>query len=148
MFSKEVSGAVMKSGGNISILSADLVIVGNIKSTGSLEIEGKVDGDIEGCNVTLRESAVVNGTIVAKTLCVKGKFKGEIKSDKLIVSSKGDISGITGYTTLAVEEGASIAGELKRIENFKEEIKERRQEKKKDDNKKADVEETTKEKPI
>jgi cytoskeletal protein CcmA (bactofilin family) len=117
MFSEKVTSAI--KGGNTSVLSVDLNIVGNIKSDGVLEVEGKIEGDINGNTVTLRESSVVHGTVIAKTVNVKGKFNGSIKSEKVSISGKAEIVGNIDYVTLSVEDGSSIFGELKRVDNLK-----------------------------
>ena len=115
MFGKEVN----LSKGNTSIISKDLSIKGNLKSEGLLEIEGKIDGDIDGNVITLRETAVVNGNIIAKVVNVKGKFDGIIKSERINISGRADIRGTLEYVSLCVEDGASIDGELKRVNDVK-----------------------------
>ena len=115
MFGKEVN----LSKGNTSIISKDLSIKGNLTSEGLLEIEGRIEGDIIGNIITLRETANVNGNITAKILNIKGKFDGTIKSERINISGKADIKGTLEYVSLCVEDGASIEGELKRVSDFK-----------------------------
>ncbi len=115
MFGKEIN----LSKGNTSIISKDLNIKGNLNSEGLLEIEGKIDGDINGNIITLRETASVSGNITAKTLNIKGKFTGIIKSERINISGKADIKGTLEYVSLCVEDGASIEGDLKRASEIK-----------------------------
>lgn len=115
MFGKEVS--LTKSG--TSIISKDLTIKGNLYSEGLLEIEGSIDGDINGNVVTLRESANVKGNILTKVLNLKGKFNGFIKSERINISGKANIKGTLEYISLCVEDGATIDGDLKRVNEIK-----------------------------
>ncbi len=115
MFGKEIN----LSKGNTSIISKDLSIKGNLNSEGLLEIEGKIDGDINGNIITLRETSSVNGNITAKILNIKGKFTGIIKSERINISGKADIKGTLEYISLCVEDGATIEGDLKRVSEIK-----------------------------
>lgn len=115
MFGKEIN----LSKGNTSIISRDLSIKGNLNSEGLLEIEGIIDGDINGNIITLRESASVSGNITAKILNIKGKFTGIIKSERINISGKADIKGTLEYISLCVEDGSSIEGDLKRVSQIK-----------------------------
>ena len=108
------NGKSMSQKGNISIISSDTNINGNIVSKEILEIEGKIEGDINGNIVTLRETAFVKGNIIAKTVNVKGNFSGILKTDKCFVSKDGVLNGTLEYNFLCVEEGANIEADLKR----------------------------------
>jgi cytoskeletal protein CcmA (bactofilin family) len=111
MFAEKVNSI---KNSNMSVFAPNLNVTGNVKSEGILEIEGKIKGDIIGNTVTLRESASVEGTILAQVVNVKGKFEGTIKSEKINISGKASINGTLEYMTLSVEDGASIFGDLKR----------------------------------
>ena len=120
MFDKGIS--IPKNSG-VSIISKDTSIKGNINSTGALEIEGDIKGDITGNIVTLRETSDVDGNIVAKVLNLKGKFNGILKSEKINISKTANIKGTLEYITLCVEEGAIIEADLKRVNDIKLDIK-------------------------
>jgi cytoskeletal protein CcmA (bactofilin family) len=109
----------MSTANNTSIFSKDLSIIATIICENVLEIEGKVEGEIIGNTITIRETGNVKGNITAKVLSVKGKFVGDIKSERVNVSSKADINGNIEYVTLCVEDGALINGDLKRVNDIK-----------------------------
>ena len=50
-----------------SVLSSDLHIVGNLKTSGDIQIEGTVEGDIRAHLLTVGEGATVKGEVVAST---------------------------------------------------------------------------------
>ena len=53
-----------------SVLSADLTITGNIKTTGDINIEGNVEGDIRAHLLTVGEGATVKGECIADDVVV------------------------------------------------------------------------------
>jgi len=101
------------SGGGTSVLAKDILIKGNIFSDGVTEIQGKVEGDINGNVITVREDGIVTGNISSKILNIKGKFNGIAKSEKINISKDGKVNGTLQYETLGVEDGAFIEGNLK-----------------------------------
>ncbi|HSQ97894.1 MAG TPA: polymer-forming cytoskeletal protein [Rickettsiales bacterium] len=104
---------------SISLISTGLSINGILKSEETLDIEGKIEGDIVGNIVTIRELGEVQGNIIAKILNIKGKFNGKIKSERLNIAKQADIKGTFEYISMCVEDGAKIEGELKKIDEIK-----------------------------
>ncbi|MBL6664330.1 MAG: polymer-forming cytoskeletal protein [Rickettsiales bacterium] len=98
-----------------TIISRDVVMEGDIKSTGLIEIEGKFNGTINGNFIVIRESGFVDGTISAESLVVKGEVTGNINAKSINIANKAKINGNIDYGTLSVEDGACIDGNFKRI---------------------------------
>ena len=48
-----------------SVLSSDLHITGNMKTTGDIQVEGTVEGDIRAHLLTVGETATIKGEIIA-----------------------------------------------------------------------------------
>ena len=63
-----------------SVLSADLTIVGNLRTTGDIQVEGTVEGDIRAHLLTVGETATIRGEIVADDIVVNGRVIGDRKS--------------------------------------------------------------------
>ena len=55
-----------------SLLSSDLVITGNLKTSGDIQIEGTVKGDIRAHSLTVGESARIDGEILPDDVVVHG----------------------------------------------------------------------------
>ena len=53
-----------------SVLSADLTVVGNLRTSGDIQVEGVVEGDIRAHLLTVGESATIRGEIVADDVVV------------------------------------------------------------------------------
>ena len=98
-----------------TIIARDLKIEGEIISAGLIEIEGVVKGTIKGNSVILREEGYVEGTIIAESLSIRGKFDGTIRAKNISITSKAKVIGNIEYGSLSVEDGASIDGQFKMI---------------------------------
>jgi len=109
----EVMSANFKS--TPTIIARDLKIEGEIISAGLIEIEGVVKGTIKGNSVILREEGYVEGTIIAESLSIRGKFDGTIRAQNISITSKAKVIGNIEYGSLSVEDGASIDGQFKMI---------------------------------
>ena len=98
--------------GSKNVLNSDVEIKGNIKFSGELTFDGKVDGEIQSDGVlTLGDSAVVNGNISAQTVIVRGKVTGNIHAkDKIEIKAKTELFGDIRASKLSVEEGVTFVG--------------------------------------
>ncbi len=98
-----------------TILSQDLVVVGEIASSGIIEIEGRIKGNIRGNAVILRENGFIEGDIYAESLSIRGNFEGNIYAQNIDISSSAKISGDIEYKSLSVEDGACIDARFKKL---------------------------------
>jgi cytoskeletal protein CcmA (bactofilin family) len=98
-----------------TIIARDLKIEGQINSTGLIEIEGIINGTINGNSVILREEGVVEGAIFAESLSLRGTFNGNIKAKHINIANKAHVTGEIVYESLCVEDGACIDGQFKKL---------------------------------
>lgn len=103
-------------GGVPSIISADLKIVGDLLSGGDLQIDGAVEGDITSRSLTIGESAVVRGALVAETVRVYGSVFGEVRANSVTLSKTAKVEGDISHQSLSMEAGADLVGKLSRLE--------------------------------
>jgi len=97
-----------------STLSSDLMIKGNLKTTGDLQIEGMVDGDIRAHLLTVGEGATVKGEIVADDVVVNGRIIGRVRGLKVRLTSTARVEGDIIHKTIAIESGAHFEGSVQR----------------------------------
>jgi cytoskeletal protein CcmA (bactofilin family) len=97
-----------------STLSSDLVIKGNLKTTGDLQIEGVVDGDIRAHLLTVGEGATVKGEIIADDVVVNGRIIGRVRGLKVRLTSSARVEGDIIHKTIAIESGAHFEGSVQR----------------------------------
>jgi cytoskeletal protein CcmA (bactofilin family) len=97
-----------------SILSADLVITGNLKTTGDIQIEGTVEGDIRAHLLTVGEGATVKGECIADDVVVNGRVIGRVRGLKVRLTSSARVEGDIIHKTIAIESGAHFEGSVQR----------------------------------
>lgn len=97
-----------------STLSADLLITGNIKTTGDVQIEGKVKGDIRAHLLTIGDGATVEGECVADDVVVNGRVVGRVRGLKVRLTSTARVEGDIIHKTIAIESGAHFEGTVQR----------------------------------
>jgi cytoskeletal protein CcmA (bactofilin family) len=80
-----------------SVIGRGAVVHGNVRGEGSIEILGRVEGDVVvGGEVVLGESALVLGDVTGTELSVSGTVRGNLR----------------GSHTLRLEGGARVVGDL------------------------------------
>jgi cytoskeletal protein CcmA (bactofilin family) len=97
-----------------STLSQDLLIVGNLKTTGDIQVEGQVEGDIHAHLLTVGETAVIKGEIVADDVVVNGRIVGRVRGLKVRLTSTARVEGDIIHKTIAIESGAHFEGSVQR----------------------------------
>jgi len=95
-----------------NILNADVEIKGNLKFSGELTLEGKLDGEIQSeGTLHLGDSAVVQGNISVGSVVVRGKVTGNVTAkDKIEVKSRTELFGDIRAAKLVIEEGVTFVG--------------------------------------
>ena len=104
---------------NPSLIAGSVAIVGDIKNGDSIEIEGSIDGNIFANIVTIRETGRIKGNIKCSVFNIKGNFDGNAFCEKINISDTAVVNGVLEYKFLAVDYGANINCELKRITDDK-----------------------------
>lgn len=56
-----------------SVLSSDLHVTGNLKTTGDIQVEGTVEGDIRAHLLTIGEGATIRGEVIADDVVILQK---------------------------------------------------------------------------
>jgi cytoskeletal protein CcmA (bactofilin family) len=100
-----------------SVLSADLTVVGNMRTSGDIQVEGVVEGDIRAHLLTIGESATIRGEIVADDIVVNGRVIGRVRGLKVRLTSSARVEGDIIHKTIAIESGAHFEGSVQRQED-------------------------------
>src|SRR5216117_532016 len=100
------------SGTSKNVLNSDVEIKGNLKFSGELTLEGKLEGEVQTDGVlNLGDTADVNGNINAKSVVVRGKINGNINAkEKIETKAKAELFGDIRATKLVVEENVTFVG--------------------------------------
>jgi len=97
-----------------SQLSSDLLITGNVKTTGDIMVEGQVEGDIRAHLLTVGEGATVKGEVVADDVVIHGRIVGRVRGLKVRLTSTARVEGDIIHKTIAIESGAHFEGSVQR----------------------------------
>jgi cytoskeletal protein CcmA (bactofilin family) len=87
-----------------------LVVIGTLTSTGDIQIDGRVDGDIRSGSVTIGEKANFQGEIIAEECTIRGRVQGIVRARKVQLSGTCHMEGTILHEALAVEVGAFFEG--------------------------------------
>ncbi|OUS20870.1 hypothetical protein A9Q95_11495 [Rhodobacterales bacterium 59_46_T64] len=112
--SGEFKASAPKAKPPASVLSADLTVTGNLKTTGDIQIEGTIEGDIRAHLLTVGEGATVRGEVVADDVVVNGRIVGRVRGLKVRLTSTARVEGDIIHKTIAIESGAHFEGSVQR----------------------------------
>ena len=93
-----------------SVLAADLKITGDIRSSGSVELLGEVEGTLQAQSLVIGGDGSMAGDISATEVDVKGQHTGRIATQSLSLRATSQVSADIGYSSLVIESGAQIEG--------------------------------------
>ena len=95
-----------------SMITSDVEIKGSIKSAGSVNLDGKLDGDLTCAgDAVIGKNATVKATISANSVSVEGAVNGSIVvKDKIEMKSTAKIMGDIKARRLSVEDGVTFVG--------------------------------------
>ncbi len=97
-----------------SIISSNLAIEGRIRSTGDLQMDGYVEGNIHVKRLVVGKGAEVNGHVFAEEAVVYGQVAGDINANKVDLREGCHVEGKILHQTILIELGAQFAGDCRR----------------------------------
>jgi cytoskeletal protein CcmA (bactofilin family) len=100
-----------------SVIGPDLTINGNLISKGEVQIDGEVQGDIQGTYVVIGEKARITGGIVAEEIVVRGHVMGSVRGKRVMLQSSSHVEGDIFHQALAIEQGAFFEGKSRRMDD-------------------------------
>ena len=100
-----------------SIISADMVINGTLNSTGDIQIDGRIEGDVRSVGLIIGEKAEIHGEVYAEDVTVRGKVVGRIRARKVLLAATSHVEGDILHEAFAVESGAFFEGNCRHSEN-------------------------------
>lgn len=116
LLAPKVAGKEGKSN-STTLIAKDTEVFGDIKFSGSLEIEGCVFGSITanpGVEATIRvmENGRIEGDIHVPKANLNGEIKGNVHAKNLELAAKARIDGNVHYQALEMTKGAQVNGNL------------------------------------
>ena len=90
-------------------------VEGKVIGGEDLTIDGDVEGSIElgGHSLTIGQEANINANLLAKTVVISGKVKGNIKGvEKVDLSSTASVTGDITAPRFSMADGATVTGKI------------------------------------
>ena len=103
-----------------SHIGETLQLEGDLRSSGSIDVAGLINGNVFVQEMTVTETGSVRGSLEATGIEINGHVEGKITADSVIIGRNAVIKGDVFFKdTLKTEEGADIDGYIKRINSGK-----------------------------
>ena len=95
-----------------AVITEDVEIVGTIKSGNGLQINGKLNGDLNcSSDVVVGQTANIKGNMSVNSATIHGQISGNvIAKDRIELKSSARINGDVKAKRLTVEDGVSFVG--------------------------------------
>ena len=116
---RSIEGSKINHSGR-SHIGETMQLEGDLRTSGSIDIAGLINGNVFVSELTITETGSVRGSVEATTIEINGHLEGKITADTVIVGRTAVVKGdIFFKNSLKTEEGADIDGYIKRINNGK-----------------------------
>lgn len=98
----------------VSVIGPGMEIVGNIKSEGTVRVEGRVEGSVTAAkSVVVGREGVVDGDIVTQDVVVSGKVVGTISGESRVeLQETCRVEGDIRSRRIKLDEGGRVEGRL------------------------------------
>jgi cytoskeletal protein CcmA (bactofilin family) len=98
-----------------SVIGSSTVIRGNVRGDSSLQILGRVEGDVAvSGDLALGPDAAVVGALSGARITISGSVEGDVTaSDAVIVTETGKVVGDLTAPRIGMSEGALVRGSVK-----------------------------------
>lgn len=100
--------------GVASVIGPDLSITGNLESTGEVQIDGELQGDVHAGRIVVGEQAMITGALIADEIVIGGNVQGSIRGNNVTFQAASRIEGDVFHKTLTIEQGAYFEGKSRR----------------------------------
>jgi cytoskeletal protein CcmA (bactofilin family) len=107
-------------GSEVTSISSAMTVVGKLSGSGTVQVFGRVEGELNASVLMISDGAEVEGNVVAEELTVGGRVNGTIHANRVQLSSTADVQGDIFHRSLAIEENARFEGTSRHDDGVKE----------------------------
>ena len=106
------------AGHTTTLISKDAEIIGDIKFSGDLEIQGQVTGNIiakddAAAMIRIVEGGKIEGSIHAPKVIINGTLVGDVHaSEHIELAAKANVQGNVHYSLIEMVKGSQVNGNL------------------------------------
>ncbi|MFT3726347.1 MAG: polymer-forming cytoskeletal protein [Terricaulis sp.] len=96
-------------------ISANTEMKGSIVTTDSVEIAGKLEGDIRATTITVAATGKIKGDLIADVILVYGHVDGRLQAQDVRLSAGANVTGEIAHGSLGIDTAAVFEGTIKRL---------------------------------
>lgn len=96
----------------LSIIAADMHIVGNVSAEGEIHLDGQLDGDVACSTLLQGETSRIAGSVMADTVTLRGTVEGTVTAKSVTLTRTARVKGDLIHETLTIETGARVDGRM------------------------------------
>ncbi|HVV31587.1 MAG TPA: polymer-forming cytoskeletal protein [Vitreimonas sp.] len=96
-------------------ISVNSEIKGSIVSSDSVDIGGKIEGDVRAKAITVLTGGNIKGDLIADTIMVYGQVEGRLQAQDVRLCAGANVTGEIAHGSLGIDTAANFEGSIKRI---------------------------------
>ncbi len=93
-----------------TVIHSDLVITGDLRTDGHIEVNGRIEGTSNSRSILVREDGWIEGSILADIAEIRGTVVGAVRATTVIIGSNARVHGSIFHNSLTIEPGAQLEG--------------------------------------
>ena len=93
-----------------SLIAENVSLEGDLASSGDVQLDGAVRGDLKVAHLSIGETGQVEGSIVAEAVEVRGAVVGAIIAKTVRLYATARVDGDLTHVQLAIDAGAQFVG--------------------------------------
>jgi cytoskeletal protein CcmA (bactofilin family) len=99
----------------VAVIGRNMVIIGTVKSSEDLYVDGEVQGtlDVENSRLTIGPNGKANAGAKAREVEVMGRIEGDVETlEKISIRKGGQLVGDLKAAGIVIEDGAYFKGSI------------------------------------
>lgn len=101
-----------------SIIANGVRIIGTVEAEGAeLQVDGEIDGNVRGGSLTVGDTGMVKGDVIAENVLVNGRVEGSVRARKVQLARNAHVLGDITHQSLSVEMGAVFEGQCRYLQD-------------------------------
>ena len=101
-----------------SIIANGVRIIGTVEAEGAeLQVDGEIDGNVRGGSLTVGDTGMVKGDVIAENVLVNGRVEGSVRARKVQLARNAHVLGDIKHQSLSVEMGAVFEGQCRYLQD-------------------------------
>lgn len=107
-------GAAASASRTPSLIAAGMTVEGVVRSDGEVHVDGVVRGDLQVQRLVVGDSALVDGTVLADSVEIRGRLTGSVVARTVRLFQAARVTADLTCDQVAVELGAQFEGRCQR----------------------------------